>query len=197
MLVILVIVIPVLIAIICYVTIEFYSSRRVYKNISDIPNCLYALVLGTCPYRGDGQPNRYFVYRMDAAAELYLDGKSRSLILSGDKHGDYDEPAAMAEALFDRGILKEALIIDDKGYDTIDSILFAKRSVGAEGIIILSQDYHCKRAVFLAGCCGIDAVAYCAKSVDYPVVTKSELREVLARVKAFYDVICIKLNLRK
>ena len=105
--------------------------------------------------------------------------------MSGDKHDDYDEPAAMEEALLDKGIPNEVFIIDDKGYDTIDSILFVKRSIDADSLIIVSQDFHCKRAVFLAGCCGIDAVACCAESVDYPVVTKSEWRELLARVKAF------------
>ena len=188
--------IPVIICLLCYMTIEIYAYRRVYKNILDVPTCVYAMVLGTNPKRRDGQPNRYFVYRMDAAQELFASHKAEFFILSGDKHDEYDEPAEMATELIKRGVLSDRLILDGKGYDTVDSILFAKRQINEEPLIIVSQDFHTERAVFLAGCLGVDAVAYEAKDIDNLKVTKTDLREVLARVKAFYDVICIKLKIR-
>ena len=49
-----------------------------------LPEVPVALVLGAAPIGPEGGPNRYFVYRLDAAAALYKAGKVKYLLVSGD-----------------------------------------------------------------------------------------------------------------
>ena len=56
-----------------------------------------ALVLGAAPIGPEGGPNRYFVYRLDAAAALWRAGKVKYLLVSGDSGSD-DEPRRCAPA---------------------------------------------------------------------------------------------------
>ena len=176
--------------------VAFYARRRVYGDIKNIPYNDFALVLGTSPLRKDGQSNRYFVWRMDAAAALFFEGKVGKFILSGDKHDAYDEPAAMRNALFERGVPRSACLLDGKGYDTIDSILHARKMFGATRITIVSQEFHCERAVFIAGCLGISAIAYSAEDVVPFWKSKTKVREIFARVKVIVDIVRLKLHLR-
>ena len=167
-----------LIVLICYISIEIYALNRVFGDIEEVPQREYFLVLGTGPTRKDGHPNRYFTYRMDAAAALYHRRKVSRFILSGDKHEDYDEPAAMQNALAERSIPAEACILDGKGFDTIDSILHARDLSGCNSYIIVSQDFHCERAVFLAGSLGVKAIAFTADEVEPFWKSKTKVREI-------------------
>lgn len=184
----------VLLIVACYVAIEIYAFSRVFENIDKISAKEFCLVLGTGPTRKDGQPNRFFVRRMNAAAELYVKGKVHKLILSGDKHDGYDEPSAMLEALKARGVPAEACCLDGKGYDTIDSIINARNLFGAQTYIIVSQDFHCERAVFIAGCLGIKATAFAAEEVEPFWKSRTKVREIVARVKVFTDILQLKLK---
>lgn len=181
--------------IVCYVTIEIYASSRVFKQIEKVPSNEFCLVLGTSPTRKDGQPNRYFVRRLNAVVELYTAGKIGKIILSGDKHGDYDEPAAMQKYLEGNNVSKEVCILDGEGYDTIDSILHAKKLFNANSITIVSQDFHCERAVFLAGFFGVKAIAFVAEDVEPFWKSKTKFREIFARTKSFLDIFRIRFNL--
>lgn len=178
--------------IVCYVTIEIYASSRVFKQIEKVSSNEFCLVLGTSPTRKDGQPNRYFVRRLNAVVELYTAGKIGKIILSGDKHGDYDEPAAMQKYLEGNNVSKEVCILDGEGYDTIDSIIHAKNLLNTKSITIVSQSFHCERAVFLAGCLGVKAVAFAAEDIEPFWKSRTKFREIFARMKALLDIFMIK-----
>jgi len=77
-----------------------------------------ALVLGTAPIGPEGGPNRYLVYRLDAAADLWKAGKVKYLLVSGNRDGSYDEPTAMRDGLIKRGVPAEAIYRDFAGYRT-------------------------------------------------------------------------------
>ena len=187
-----VVIMVLLFLVVSYVTIEIYASSRVFKQIEKVPSNEFCLVLGTSPTRKDGQPNRYFVRRMNAVVELYIAEKVSKIMLSGDKHRDYDEPYAMQKALEERNISKEVCILDGEGYDTIDSIIHAKNLLNTKSITIVSQDFHCERAVFLAGCLGVKAIAFAAEDVVPFWKSKTKFREIFARMKAFLDIFMIK-----
>ena len=187
----------IIVAFICNVTIEIYALSKVYEDSDRIPVREYALVLGTTPKRADGEPNRYFKYRMNAAAELLHKGKVRRVILSGDKHDEYDEPMSMLLDLSEKGISPEVCLLDGKGYDTIDSILNAKTIVGTDTVTIISQDFHCERAVFLAGVLGLNAIAFAAQEVEPFWKSKTKLREIPARIKVFKDIITFYIKRKR
>ena len=64
----------------------------------------------------------------------------------------------------------------------------AKEIFGLSDYIIVSQKFHCERALFIAREKGHSAIAFEARSVGSIFGLKVRLREVLARCKAFLDL---------
>ena len=85
--------------------IERFAAPWLTENANALPDVDVALVLGAAPIGPEGGPNRYFEYRLDAAAELWRAGKVKYLLVSGDnRRPDYDEPSAMRAGLIARGV---------------------------------------------------------------------------------------------
>lgn len=172
-----------------YFTVKLSTSSKIYNKIEDVGEFNAALVLGTSPRLANGRNNAYFYYRIDAAEELYKSGKVKFIIVSGDNGNvNYNEPEEMKKELVSRGIPAEIIFCDYAGFRTLDSVIRAKAIFGQEKIIIVSQKFHCERAVFLARRNGIDAYGYCATDVYKYYGFKTKVREVFARVKVFYDL---------
>ena len=169
------------------------TADQVYTETSELPTNDVALVLGTNPMGSSRRLNRYFTYRMDAAAELYKSGKVKHLIVSGDNHvQSYNEPEEMQKALMAKGVPESAITKDFAGFRTLDSVVRAKKVFQQNKVTILSQKFHNHRAVFIANRYGLDAVAYNAADAYPGVRTKSDYREYLARVKAVLDLYVLR-----
>lgn len=126
---------------------------------------------------------------MDAAAKLYQAGKVRHFILSGDNHTEtYDEPSDMKAALMARDIPESAITLDYAGFRTLDSVVRCNSVFDQKQVIIVSQEFHNLRAVFIARSKGMDAVAFNARGVSRRYSLKTWLREYLARTVAVLDV---------
>lgn len=165
-------------------------SGQVVTSAYQLGNHRVGLVLGTAPRLSAGQPNLYFRYRIDAAEKLYRSGQIDCLILSGDnRRMDYNEPAAMRDALVARGVPREKLVMDFAGFRTLDSVVRAKEIFGAERLVIVSQQFHCERALYLAEAHGIDAVGFAAQDVrSRRYRLRRQLRESVARMAAWIDI---------
>ncbi|MBI3199064.1 MAG: YdcF family protein [Rhodospirillales bacterium] len=176
--------------------LAWYAERRLdraaeAKSFSDagkVPTVDVALVLGTAPIGPEGGPNRYFVYRLDAAAALYKAGKAKYFIVSGTREGRYDEPTAMRAGLIERGVPAEAIYRDFGGDRTLDSIVRARRVYGQTRLVIVSQRFHLARALFLALHEGIEAWGFEARDVDQPYSVFTELRRYPSAMRAYWDV---------
>jgi SanA protein len=147
-----------------------------------------ALVLGTAPIGPEGGPNRYLVYRLDAAAALWKAGKVKYLLVSGTREGSYDEPTAMREGLIQRGVPAEAIYRDYAGYRTRDSVLRARDVFGQPEILVVSQRFHVGRALFIAHHEGIHAWGYDARDVDQPYSIVTPLRRYPSALMAYLDM---------
>lgn len=159
-----------------------------FSEVGKVPAVDVALVLGTAPIGPEGGPNRYFVYRLDAAAALYKAGKAKYFIVSGTREGRYDEPTAMRAGLIERGVPAEAIYRDFDGDRTLDSIVRARRIYGQTRLVIVSQRFHLARALFLAHHEGIDAWGFEARDVDQPYSIFTELRRYPSALRAYWDV---------
>jgi SanA protein len=176
--------------------LAWYAERRLdraaeaksFSDVGKVPAVDVALVLGTAPIGPEGGPNRYFVYRLDAAAALYKAGKARHFIVSGTRAGNYDEPTAMRAGLIERGVPAEAIYRDFDGDRTLDSIVRARRIYGQTRLVIVSQRFHLSRALFLALHQGIDAWGFEARDVDVPYSIFTELRRYPSALRAYWDV---------
>ena len=182
----------VLLITICYVRVSWNARDRLYDSIEALPHHHVALVLGTSRLRDDGTTNWFFEHRMDAAAAIYKAGKADILLVSGDNFKSLkagSEPEDMMKALLDRGVPLSSIVLDRSGYRTLDSIVRAQKVFGLSDVLIVSQQFHNERALYLADHCGLQAVAYNAADVDGWSGIKIGLRETLARVKMFIDFI--------
>jgi SanA protein len=148
-----------------------------FSDIARMPSVDVALVLGTAPIGPEGGPNRYFVYRLDAAAALWKAGKAKILLVSGSRTGEsYDEPAAMEAGLIERGVPAAAIKRDNEGFRTRASVLRARDVFGQSRVLIVSQRFHLGRALYIAHQAGIEAWGVDARAVDNPYSVWTELR---------------------
>jgi len=155
-----------------------------FTDAAKVPSVDVALVLGTAPIGPEGGPNRYFVYRLDAAAALWKAGKVKYFIVSGSGQ----EPTAMRAGLIERGVPAEAIYRDPAGYRTWDSVLRARDIYGQKRLVIVSQPFHLDRALFLAREAGLEAWGLEARDVDTPYSVFTELRRFPSALRAYYDV---------
>jgi SanA protein len=169
------------------------TRNQLFNELNELPNKQVTLVLGTSKRLVGGQPNPFFEHRMDAAARLFHEGKTSNFLLSGDnRERYYNEPKDMKQALLDRGVPEQIISLDDAGLRTYDSILRCHEIFGQDSFIIVTQEFHAYRALFISNYYGLNAVAYTAAKVDVYRATKVNLREVLARPKAVIDIYILK-----
>ena len=167
---------------------EKETSEFVTDDLSKLRYEKTGLVLGTSKSLANGSKNPYFYYRMDAAEKLFKESKVHYLIVSGDNsQPNYNEPEDMMNELVSRGIPKEKIFMDFAGLRTLDSVVRAKEIFGQQAFIIISQEFHNERAVFLARKHGIEAFGFNAQDVNKNAGFKTNLREYFARAKVFLD----------
>ena len=166
------------------------AKGRTYDEIDAVPYHKVGVVLGTVPYLPNGRENFYFNSRMKAAADLYFAHKISYILASGDNHRrNYNEPESMRKALLALGVPDSAIVLDYAGFRTFDSMIRAKKVFGQDSFVVISQHWHNERAIFIARHHDMDVVGYDAKdAIVRKAYLKIFVREVLAKVKAVYDV---------
>ena len=151
------------------------------------------LILG-CKVQSDGTLSHMLNDRMEVGIGAYYglleEGRETKLLVSGD-HGtkEYNEVEAMKQFAIDSGIASEKIFMDHAGFSTYESIYRAKEIFGARKIVIVTQEYHLHRAIYIAEALGIDAYGVSADLRSYVGQTKYDLREILARNKDFLTAI--------
>ncbi|NLY97442.1 MAG: DUF218 domain-containing protein [Clostridiaceae bacterium] len=162
---------------------------RIY-TINDIMNyeadCI--LILGAGVW-GD-RPSHMLEDRLITGTALYEKGLSNRLLMSGD-HGkdDYDEVNVMKKFAIDRGIPSSHVFMDHAGFSTYDSLYRARDIFLVKKAVIVTQEYHLYRALYVAKGLGIDAIGVSSDLRPYAGQEYRDLREILARVKDFIYVI--------
>jgi len=165
------------------------TSDKVYSDYRLLPDNAVALVLGTSNKLTDGSPNPYFENRIKTAASLYKEGKVTHFLLSGDNRSKYyNEPMEMKKALVKQGVPDSVITLDYAGLRTLDSIVRSKEIFGQDKITIITQPFHCNRALFISRFYHIDAVAIQAVEPSPEAMIKVYVREYFARTKAIIDL---------
>lgn len=154
-----------------------------FSDVTQIPHASAALILGASIIRG--APSPVLAARTEAGKMLYENGKVPVLLLSGAVEPNYDEVAAMRQYLVNAGIPDKDIALDEAGFDTFSSMYRAHNVLLADSLIIVTQDFHLPRAVFLARALHIKAYGLAASRggsiYDY-------LREIPASWKALWDL---------
>ncbi|HEU5098627.1 MAG TPA: YdcF family protein, partial [Roseiflexaceae bacterium] len=141
-----------------------------------------ALVLGAAQWNGD--PSPVLRARLDHALELYRRGQVRQIILTGGTGpGDTtSEAAAGRQYLIDQGLAADALLLEDQGTTTWESLqnavsLARANRIGA--VMLVSDPFHMLRSIKMARDLGL--IAYGSPTRTSPIATGSaeEARYVL------------------
>ena len=170
------------------------AEGKVFSDIDSIKYNKVGLLLGTTPHaRFDRITNYFFIYRIDAAEQLYKAGKIEQILISGDEHSldGINETECMRDSLVARGVPASAIILDGKGYRTICSVINANKVYGLKSFTIISQKFHNERAIYQAEHLGLDIEniqAYNAKDPKSRRAYLTTIREYFARVKMFMDL---------
>ena len=168
--------------------VSFYVQDRVYEDIKTLPHRHYALVLGTSKYIAKGKTNKYYDYRLEASKSLIDQNKVDYLLLSGDNRTiQYNEPRTMFQDLRKMGVSESVMFKDFAGFRTLDSVVRANKVFQVPSFTIISQKFHCERALLIAKHYDIDAICFTAKQPE--VYFGTRVREMFARVKAVLDLI--------
>ena len=175
--------------VVCNLWIVTSTRERVYDSVADIEARTVGVVLGTSKKSGPDTPNQHFDNRLVAAAALFKEGKVSKLLVSGYRDSQYyDETRDMIVRLKELKVPDSEILADDRGLRTLDSVARSKTVFGFDRIVIISDDFHVNRALFIADRYGIDAIALRSESVGYGDSRKVRLREYFARVKAVLDL---------
>jgi SanA protein len=165
------------------------AAGKIFHSPKSIPANDVALVLGTSKLTARGNPNLHFNQRIEAAAQLFHAGKVRHLLVSGDNSvSHYDEPTDMRDALTAAGLPTNAITCDYAGFRTLDSVLRAQSVFGLTNFTIVTEAFHCPRAVWIGRRHGLNVVAFAAPDLSPRWSARVKAREALARTLCAADL---------
>jgi SanA protein len=159
-------------------------------SVAAAPERPVAIVLGNRSFP-DGSLSRELAGRVRVALELYRAKKVRTLFLSGAIYPEqaYDEPGAMAGWLERRGVPREAMVLDRRGFRTAATMADAVAE-GYHEVLVCTQGYHLPRSLYLARHAGLEATGVAGEEPTVLFIERARtfLRETLARAETVLEV---------
>ena len=153
---------------------------------NDVPETDVALVLGASVF--EGRPSPVLEERANTAVQLYLGGKVKKILVTGDNGAlSHDEVTPVRKYLLAAGIPAGDIFLDHAGFDTYSSMYRARDIFEAHSMTIVTQDFHLPRSVFTARELGL--IAYGVGTEGGGGTGWDYIREVPASVKALWDLI--------
>jgi len=160
----------------------FADAEEYVENADDgyPADCILVLGAGV----RDGEPSAMLEDRLLAAIKLYENGVAPKILMSGDhEHDNYDEVNVMKSFAIERGVPSEDIFMDHAGLSTYESVYRAKEIFGAQNMVIVTQEYHLYRALYIAKKMGVGSLGVCSDPREYSGEAKREIREIAARTK--------------
>lgn len=165
-----------------YVVVKTRSS--IYRADGPVPPVEAIIVPGASVYRS-GKLSPILRQRMETAlAHLARQPAATRLVLSGFAiPGGYNETVAMAEYARKQGVPPERILTDEKGRSTYVTLLNCRRKWAFRKVLVVSQDFHLPRALYIAHGLGMEAVGLAVDGEGSG--SKVQYREYFGRVKDF------------
>lgn len=158
------------------------------ESASKLDNIDCIIVLGA-GIRGNN-PSPMLEDRLLSGISLYQNKVSPKILVSGDHmNKDYDEVNVMKNYLVNNQIPSQDIFMDHAGISTYDSIYRVKHIFKAKKIIIVTQEYHLHRALFIAKQLDIEVYGIASNPREYTNQNVREIREFLARTKDFFKTL--------
>jgi SanA protein len=159
-----------------------------------------ALLLGASVY-SDGTLSPVLEERADTAIYLYKYNVVSKILVSGDNSTrSYNEVIPTREYILSAGVPAEDVFVDYAGFDTYDSLYRARDIFEVSNLLVVTQAFHIRRAVFIARRLGLVAYGVPAgselaagtdsgvdKNTRGQVGVKNQIREFFAIAKAVFE----------
>jgi vancomycin permeability regulator SanA len=167
------------------------TGGKIQKSMTEIPSeepKRVAIVFGARVW-DDRTPSHSLYDRVLTAVELYRSGRVKKLLMSGDRQNDaYDEPAAMKKMAMELGVAESDIVLDNDGKRTYDSCYRAKEIFEVKKAILVTQDYHQPRALYLCNSLGVDSIGITANRRTYDREDYYHLREFFSVASAWLEI---------
>jgi len=169
-----------------------YSKTNYYYNIDWLDNKYVWLVFWASVLK-NGIPSDILKDRLKVAYYAYKKWKIQKIIVSWDNsHMNYNEPKAMKKYLINLWVDEEDIYLDYAWFDTYDSIYRAKEIFWVKEIVLFTQDFHLKRAMYIAKKLWLETYWIETNLQKYLLEDYNNRREILARIKAFLEIEILK-----
>lgn len=168
--------------------VKHKAGKFILNDIDALPQADAVIVLGAYVLPS-GYPSDILKDRLDTGLAVLSSQKTNRIVVTGD-HGttDYDEVNGMRQYLESQGVSREMIFMDHAGFNTYDSMYRARDVFMIKKAIIVTQEYHLYRALYIARSLGIDAWGVPTDLRDYAGQSYYDLREIAARVKDYFQV---------
>ncbi len=165
-----------------------HSARYIAASPRECRHAQAAVLLGAGVY-SNKRVSAVAYDRIVTAAELYNAGKVQKILITGD-HGTpyYDEVNTILHWLRKFNIPESDIFTDHAGFSTYESIVRARRVFEVESAVLVTQEFHLPRALYIAAGQGIKVQGYRADRQKYIYIKRYTAREYFARVKDFLNV---------
>lgn len=163
------------------------GGRYILQSREDAPHAEAAIILGAAITQA-GLPSPVLQDRVLMAVDLYRQGKVSKILVSGSNPStSYNEVNPVRKVLVENGIPTEDIFLDHAGFDTYSTMYRAKEVFKVTSAIVVTQNFHLPRALFLARNMGLEAYGMPADRSTYTL--KNYVREFFSRPKAFIDIV--------
>lgn len=172
------------------ITISRVNSYKKYiYNIEDIPSGNDAIIVLGAGVRSDGTPSDILADRLETSLEVFKAGLGNTFVLSGDHSSEeYNEVGAMKDYIMKDNIDQKIIFMDHAGFSTYDTVYRAKEVFKVDKAVIVTNEYHLPRALYIARKLGIEAYGVKSDIRRYQLMDSYKKREVLAQLKDFLYV---------
>lgn len=164
-----------------------YSDKILSAQQVEPPNI--ALVFGA-GLKAKGVPGAVLEDRIRTAIQLYQDGRVGKILMSGDNSlVNHNEVQAMKNFALEQGLPEEALLLDHAGNSTLESCQRLQSEFNLPKIILVTQKYHLRRALYICNKLDIDAFGVAAEDRGYSKQWKFSFREYLASIETWFKLL--------
>jgi SanA protein len=171
--------------------IQSQTADKIELSITEIPiesPPRVAIVLGAKVWE-NGDPSHVLYDRVVTAVELYRAGRVKKILMSGDNPTEnYDEPTAMKATAIKLGIPESDIVLDFAGRRTYDTCYRAKEIFQIQKAVIVTQEFHQARSLYLCNNLGVDSIGITANRRRYEGERYWTFREFFSRASAWFEM---------
>jgi len=167
------------------------TGGKIQRSMTEIPAeepKRTAIVFGARVLE-DGKPSNTLYDRVLTGVELYRAGRAGKLLMSGDRQSDaYDEPAAMKKMAVELGVAESDVVLDNDGKRTYDTCYRAREIFEIHKAILVTQDYHQPRAIYLCSNLGVESIGITSNRRTYVDERYFNFREFFSNAGAWFEI---------